>query len=725
MDYAALAKQFGGTSAPAGAASAPPVDYAALAKQFGGVSAAAQGDAPGIVSTLGATLGKGVGDVALGAQHYLGKGMQAVGADRAGQWLVKDATTGKANMAAEVAPYKEANPITATIGELAGNVAATLPVGGALALPVKAAAKFVPALQPLGNAIASAGFTTGSKATPGAAGLASNMLTRAAGGAATGGVSAGLVDPDAAATGAVVGAALPPVIAGLGKAGAVVATKWRNMRAGGDAAGAAALVKALGAASPTEQAAIVQQLREAEMLVPGSAPTVGQALRTPKASTLEQVVSDTPGGEGLKDIYLAQNMARMNALEGVAPTQVLGVKQAKTDAGVAIGRYAQQERGMANTANTAQYRSVDPQLASRTPLPVAQMTDAADTFIGSGAVGKNQAPYAFAKEAADISKPVTTPASALVDAKGIPFTPAKTEAQAARWDEVMRMRASLNEQAVAAGEKGEKQAAAALWQQKAALDKSIENSLPPEMRAKWLEANSSHAAMGQRFDTGPQAALFQTRNGAPLVQGDEIANKFWHGASGLSDDVKAFRRLVDDNPAMLGQFRSMLTTEGASTQTAGGNLSAKFPKWLEQHLPGLQEAFDPKDVKALQNIAADIRRSAAADAAGASKGSPTYRNSANALSLGWLDSPWLDKTAQFVPIVRNAASPALASMRAFGHKGKAESLAGVMSNSGQAANAIERLIARGASKKEVNALAQLLGVSANRVAPVAWVGAAQ
>ena len=174
---------------------------------------------PGMLATLGGSIGKGIGDVALGAQRYLGKGLQSVGADKAGQWLVNDAETGKANMAEQLAPYKAANPMTATVGETAGNVLATLPVGGALAIPVKAAAKAIPALAPIGNAISSAGFTTGVKAAPGAAGLASNMLTRAAGGAVTGGASAGLVDPNSAAMGAGIGAALPGGLAVLGQAG--------------------------------------------------------------------------------------------------------------------------------------------------------------------------------------------------------------------------------------------------------------------------------------------------------------------------------------------------------------------------------------------------------------------------------------------------------------------------------------------------------------------------
>ena len=48
---------------------------------------------------------------------------------------------------------------------------------------------------------------------------AANLLTRAAGGAITGGASAGLVDPEQAASGAAVGAVLPGAIQLLGKAG--------------------------------------------------------------------------------------------------------------------------------------------------------------------------------------------------------------------------------------------------------------------------------------------------------------------------------------------------------------------------------------------------------------------------------------------------------------------------------------------------------------------------
>lgn len=99
-------------------------------------------------------------------------------------------------------------------GRIAGNIAATLPVGGVLGGVAKAAGMPV-----LGNALASGGMVTGAKTAPGLAAGAADMGTRMLGGGITGGAVAGLIDPNAAATGAAVGAALPPAVKALGALG--------------------------------------------------------------------------------------------------------------------------------------------------------------------------------------------------------------------------------------------------------------------------------------------------------------------------------------------------------------------------------------------------------------------------------------------------------------------------------------------------------------------------
>jgi hypothetical protein len=121
--------------------------------------------------------------------------------------------------------------MVAPVGRFGGNMAATAPVGGLLAAPLSKAA---PALS---SAIRTGGMTTGRTAT-GLGGKAADLATRMAGGAITGGASAGLVDPEYAATGAVVGAATPPVLKGAGAVGHAIG---RGLRGGGATPEVAAL----------------------------------------------------------------------------------------------------------------------------------------------------------------------------------------------------------------------------------------------------------------------------------------------------------------------------------------------------------------------------------------------------------------------------------------------------------------------------------------------------
>lgn len=106
-------------------------------------------------------------------------------------------------------------------GELAGDIAGTVGVGGALAKgaqAVGAAPKFVSALE-------TGGLRLGGPAATTAAGKAGELALRTGAGAAVGGVSAGLVDPGSAGTGAAIGGALPGAVKAAGAAGSALAAK--------------------------------------------------------------------------------------------------------------------------------------------------------------------------------------------------------------------------------------------------------------------------------------------------------------------------------------------------------------------------------------------------------------------------------------------------------------------------------------------------------------------
>lgn len=187
--------------------SGPWEDYAP--KQANGASGSWSKDTsiPDDIKAYGAGVGKGVGSVALGLQRLAGRGLQKIGADSAGDWLVNDALQGREKLKTELAPYKLASPMSAGAGELTGEVASTLPVGGVAAKGLSmlpGAAKATPII----NSIRTSGFRTGINPTTGA-GRVADVAVRSAGGGATGYAAAGLVDPEQANTGGAIGAALP------------------------------------------------------------------------------------------------------------------------------------------------------------------------------------------------------------------------------------------------------------------------------------------------------------------------------------------------------------------------------------------------------------------------------------------------------------------------------------------------------------------------------------
>ena len=97
------------------------------------------------------------------------------------------------------------------LGKVGTEIAGTLPIGGLLGRGVTAVA---PRLAPLATALETGGFRTGM--APGAM----NAMTRAAGGAVTGAAGSALVNPEDAASGAIIGAVLPTFGAALVKQGA-------------------------------------------------------------------------------------------------------------------------------------------------------------------------------------------------------------------------------------------------------------------------------------------------------------------------------------------------------------------------------------------------------------------------------------------------------------------------------------------------------------------------
>ena len=94
-------------------------------------------------------------------------------------------------------------------GELVTDIAGTAGAGGFIAKGMRAIPALSRVASPLITSIESGGLALGKPAATTMAGKVGNAATRAAGGATLGGVSAGLVDPETAGTGALIGGAIP------------------------------------------------------------------------------------------------------------------------------------------------------------------------------------------------------------------------------------------------------------------------------------------------------------------------------------------------------------------------------------------------------------------------------------------------------------------------------------------------------------------------------------
>jgi len=177
------------------------------------------------------------------------------------------------------------------VGRVGGNILATLPVGGVLGAGARAAAPALarvgvsaPVSAALANSLSSGGFRVGAEALPRGAATALRM----AGGGITGGVSAGLVNPDEAGTGAAIGALLPPGMGALGKAGVKISRTARAavqpLTTSGQKDLAAKMIREFGEGGP-----MTPDLTE---LVPGSRPTLAEATGNAGIAGLQRVTRD-------------------------------------------------------------------------------------------------------------------------------------------------------------------------------------------------------------------------------------------------------------------------------------------------------------------------------------------------------------------------------------------------------------------------------------------------
>lgn len=175
------------------------------ASERGDMSALITGKKPkrdvGVIEGTVAGFGRGAKDVLDTGAQWLSSGFDKIAGTKEGERVRAMNEQGKSEFKKD---YGDST--AASLGRVGGNIAATWPVGGILGAGVRGlggAAGASRYLEPLAQAV-----STGGMRAAGMGGLP-GLGVRAAGGAIAGGATAGLVDPESAKTGAVVGALLP------------------------------------------------------------------------------------------------------------------------------------------------------------------------------------------------------------------------------------------------------------------------------------------------------------------------------------------------------------------------------------------------------------------------------------------------------------------------------------------------------------------------------------
>lgn len=631
-------------------------------------------------------VGQGVGNAAKGALVGLsdigdtvidaGVGLIGNAAPKVTQW------NRARNAEMEYITEKQRDSTAFSVGRIGGNIAATLPVGGALGAGVKAVTQ-APRASALANALTSGGFRTGTKlaadATRGA--KATDMLTRVAGGAITGGASMALVNPHHAGIGAAIGGALPPVLKGAGAITRLAGKGIHALRTPQSAGMAKTVLEAAEAGSPQEIDAIRSALtQQGPSMIPGSSPTVPQILQRPGVSQLQRTVENA-GSTALSSREAANNAAQVAALNRISP--VAGtVQQAAENMGNTTQRFARSAEADESKRISQLYDDVDPLDESRFYLPIDQMTAAKDKFLGRGTFGSGGAANEAIRTAQNIGTEMAqgAPPEAGAFAKTVPFS------------ELQNLRSSIGEAATRSAEKGNNREAAALGKMLADIDSGVnkvggghgaaEESFPLDMAGRWRDANAGHADKMNRFHTGPQASMFRNgSDGQASAQGAELAGKFFNSSRSQVEDAQSFKRLAGDNASLVDALKNYGITDLASQTNKFDRFSnLKFNGWLDGRSGAVREVFDPAERSLLRQVGDEVKAADLGATLGMAKGSNTVQNAQNALSLGLLDSPMVGAMANKIPGVRAFAGPLLASMRESGKSSKAKELGALLAD---------------------------------------------
>ena len=592
---------------------------------------------------------RGAQDVTDTMLKYGARGLDVIAPRDAGPSREEDIAAAAARQRAEYEKnYGEL--AAAGVGRLGGQVAATLPVGGIIAAPLKSAATMAPSLAryltPLATSIETGGFETGLPSG------VTNALTKAAGGGITGAAAAEATG-ESPEVGAAIGAAVPTIAAPIVSK---VAQYGRNLS---DLKSADLLKMMEGRGED-----ILAAARSPEaMIVPGATPHMGEVaapVGSARFAAGVEKLRNAPGFETEKATQAAQaNEARLAQENRVQTTYQKQIDDVKNKIDSNLTEVNPHEIGSALTAaakaekDKLQKGVITPayenafELAGKAKVDISDVVKKAEDILGQplAQIDPRSAPQTA--RALMSFKKGPTPGEYVSLGENVGYTTEATapKAPTANMRELDALRKDINADVTAAKMSSDPMAATRLRQLEQ-LHKTIDDAigksdtLPEAAKTAYAQAvNLYRTEMVPRFKTGVNANLFkQTSINEGKVRPEDVVQKYFNpnGAS----EAKQFVTLFGQNPDAMkiastgieDLFRQKVLTEAgdvAPEKVAAFMKSYRAPiAELDNAGMGLAQKFET--VKADAARLAEIKR--IADASGNKLAAPLPPGS-NALAI--------------------------------------------------------------------------------------------
>lgn len=202
-------------------------------------------------------------------------------------------------------------------GEIGTEIAGTAGIGGALAKGAMAGARYAPQIAPMvAKSLQTGGFATGAPSAP-AMSLAGarNAAIRVGGGAASGAAMGGMINPEDAGTGAVIGGAIPVIGKFAGESGKLLREYAIDPLFRPSKAAITKLVNDAGGVQQAQEA--IKNAIAAGKTLSGESYTLGQAGKNAGLAATERA-RGAVSPENFQQIYNTQRDARIAAMQRMA-----------------------------------------------------------------------------------------------------------------------------------------------------------------------------------------------------------------------------------------------------------------------------------------------------------------------------------------------------------------------------------------------------------------------